>query len=226
MSKDWVYTSSTNSRCRILKAVKPLQSFCSKCYPANKTSQSVDTETSSVQFLYIEQWRPAFLVWVSLGNKREREREREREVLDSLCPPSLLSDDDERLITSQLPPAKHPIVASRLRSGFGWCTAFNPWLRYWAHCVGTRPQPSTHQAQAGRLDRDVMAHQVQLAVCSPQSWLIKGWREVWSGLVTDDVVFTPIISAPHTLMSAAACRPAFTGQNIFTTEIFLHHKDS
>ena len=48
-----------------------------------------------------------------------REREREREVLDSLCPPSLLSDDDERLITSQLPPAKHPIVASRLRSGFG-----------------------------------------------------------------------------------------------------------
>ena len=75
MSKDWVYTSSTNSRCRILKAVKPLQSFCSKCYPANKTSQSVNTETSSVQFLYIEQWRPAFLVWVSLGNKRERERE-------------------------------------------------------------------------------------------------------------------------------------------------------
>ena len=210
MSKDWVYTSSTNSRCRILKAVKPLQSFCSKCYPANKTSQSVDTETSSVQFLYIEQWRPAFLVWVSLGKKREREREREREVLDSLCPPSLLSDDDERLITSQLPPAKHPIVASRLRSGFGWCTAFNPWLRYWAHCVGTRPQPSTHQAQAGRLDRDVMAHQVQLAVCSPQPSVLADQR-VARGLIRSGNWWCCFYSNylcptyPHVCCSLPAC---------------------
>ena len=30
MSKDWVYTSSTNSRCRTLKAVKPLVSFSVK----------------------------------------------------------------------------------------------------------------------------------------------------------------------------------------------------
>ena len=138
--------------------------------------QSVDTETSSsVQFLYIEQRRPSSLVWLSLGNKRERERERERLCLSSL---SLLSDDDELLITRQSSWQTDNCCMMSSEVRFGWCPAFNPCLRYWAHCVGTRPLPR-HTPGPGRTSRQ---RRDGTTPPGPQSALIKGSREDWSEL--------------------------------------------